>query len=497
MPFLPGFEDDVFISYAHIDDRPLTEDQKGWIWKFHQRLETRLAQVLGADAKFFRDPELRGNDVLEDKLIGNMQKIALLVSVVTPRYIQSEWCLRELREFYKVAEQTGGVHVPARSRLFKIVKTPVAPEEEPHELKGGLDYKFFEIEKATHRPREYSDGTAEVGLKYWKTLDDVAYDIRELLKKLKTLGEGHTVQTSGNSAITIYLAEASFDLRDARDEVRRDLVQRGYTVLPDKPLPPTGPDFREAVREYLQRSRLSVHLIGENYGDIPKAESQSHVCLQTELAAERGSEAGFSRVIWMPVDLKAREDRQQQFIEYLQNDPGAQQGAEVMQNSLEDLKTIIGDKLAAKQEPDPRPAAEGPLRIYLICDKQDFESISPLEDYLYNRGYELFLPALEGDEAQVREEHKENLLMCDACIIYYGKATDFWLRAKLRDLLKIAGYGRPAPIAARAIYVAGPETEQKQRLRTHEATVIKDYGGFSPDSLRPFLDQLESVKGGR
>ena len=38
-----SFENDIFISYAHIDDQPLVEGQKGWISSFHRALEIRLA----------------------------------------------------------------------------------------------------------------------------------------------------------------------------------------------------------------------------------------------------------------------------------------------------------------------------------------------------------------------------------------------------------------------------------------------------------------------
>lgn len=499
MTFLPGFEDDVFISYARLDNESLTQDQKGWIENLHYALEKRVEQYLGANAEVFLDRgRMRGNDLLEETIIDkHIRGTAVLVSVVTPRYIQSDWCLKELRKFFELAQ--GGVSIDNKSRLLKVVKTHVPLEKLPPELQGLEGYEFFEMEKTTHRPRELNPEVGAVSLSsYWKKLDDLAYDIHDLLKRLKGLGEGRAAQTNARSGVTVYLAETTNDLRDERDEIRRELVERGYTVLPDAPLPRTGADLREAVRDYLSRASLSVHLIGEIYGYIAEDENRSHVYLQNELASERSSEPGFSRVIWMPVDLKAREARQQEFVDYLHNDAGAQQGAEVLQNSLEELKTIIGDKLTAKQQPAAVTTANGPLRVYLICDRQDVESISPLEDYLFNQGYEVCLPAFEGDEAQVREDHKENLLVCDACIIYYGKATDFWLRAKLRDLSKIAGYGRATPIPVKAIYVCGPETDQKQRFRTHEADpVIKNFAEFSPDALQPLLAPIESLKGAR
>ena len=61
MSYLDEFKDDVFISYAHRDNKPLTEGQKGWVTRFHETLETVLGQRLGADPAVFRDGKLAGN----------------------------------------------------------------------------------------------------------------------------------------------------------------------------------------------------------------------------------------------------------------------------------------------------------------------------------------------------------------------------------------------------------------------------------------------------
>jgi hypothetical protein len=44
--------------------------------------------------------------------------------------------------------------------------------------------------------------------------------------------------------------------------------------------------------------------------------------------------------------------------------------------------------------------------------------------------------------------------------------------SKLRELKKIAGYGRTTPMVATGVYIAPPATANKQRFRTHEAIVI-------------------------
>jgi hypothetical protein len=66
------------------------------------------------------------------------------------------------------------------------------------------------------------------------------------------------------------------------------------------------------------------------------------------------------------------------------------------------------------------------------------------------------------------------------------------VRRKLRELQKSAGYGRIKPIRVLAISLLAPMTEEKERFRTHEATVIPQLDGFAPDALIPFITQLQS-----
>jgi hypothetical protein len=121
------FENDIFISYAHLDDQPLTEGQKGWVSDFHRALELRLGELLGEKPKIWRDAKLAGNDYFSDVIVGRLMKVALLISILSPRYLKSEWCVKELREFYKAAEQTGGLRVGEKARVFKVVKTECIP----------------------------------------------------------------------------------------------------------------------------------------------------------------------------------------------------------------------------------------------------------------------------------------------------------------------------------------------------------------------------------
>ncbi|MEL6229331.1 MAG: toll/interleukin-1 receptor domain-containing protein, partial [Cyanobacteria bacterium J06627_3] len=106
------FDKDLFISYAHIDNQSLIPDQEGWISTFHKALAIRLSQIRGTPPKIWRDRKLQGNDDFSNAITEALTNSGLLLSILSPRYLKSEWCIRELQTFCNVAtEQTGGLNI--------------------------------------------------------------------------------------------------------------------------------------------------------------------------------------------------------------------------------------------------------------------------------------------------------------------------------------------------------------------------------------------------
>jgi hypothetical protein len=491
MSYLAEFKDDIFISYAHYDNEPLVEGKEGWVSEFHRKLEIYLRRKLGVDPVIWRDISLAGNEYLWDKLKNEISKAAVLVSVVSPRYLLSKSCLDELKAFCEVAEERGDLRVDDdKGRVFKVLPMPI-PDENPPELKHCIPYRFFDVDVMTDRPREFDPALGqEAQQKFLLKVSDVATDIVELLEHLKRRESGKSGPQAGGPVV--YLAETSSDQTGARDMIRRELQERGCTILPNKPLV-AATDFAQAVTCDLSRAQLSVHIIGQNYGIIPEKADRSAVDLQNEFAVQRGGDLAFTRIIWLPPGIKPEDERQTKFIEYLKADPRMQKNVEFIEGSLDKLKTCIEDKVQALSRPQPAPVVasdEGPPRIYVICDQADRDAVRPLGDYLFNQGFEVILPPIEGDEAQLHEDHKNNLTTCDAALIYHGTASEIWLRMKQSDLKKAAGFGRARPMLCQAICLGAPETTQKTSFRTHEAEVIRMFGGFAADALAGFISKV-------
>ncbi|MEB3313091.1 MAG: hypothetical protein VKL98_02985, partial [Cyanobacteriota bacterium] len=88
------FSRDLFISYAHLDNQVSPEGLEGWVSWFHRALEIRLSELLGEKPRIRRDEKLQGNDDFPQTILEQFPQLALLVSILSPRYVRSPWCLQ-------------------------------------------------------------------------------------------------------------------------------------------------------------------------------------------------------------------------------------------------------------------------------------------------------------------------------------------------------------------------------------------------------------------
>jgi hypothetical protein len=484
------FEADAFISYAHLDNIELIEGRKGWVANLYRALDVRVAQLLGKDAHIWWDPKLQGNDYFADTLGERLQRVAALVAVVSPRYVKSEWGRKELALFCEAAHRQVGVRVRDKSRIFKVLKTPVALEEHPPELEALLGYEFFKIDQETGKVRELDEIFGpDAQRDFWLKLDDLAHD---LCATLKLLHEEGVAEPQREPSTTVYLAATTGELKDDWLAIKRDLEQHGYAVLPDRPLPLHHAQAIEQVRADLNRCQMSVHLVGSTYSLVPEGGRESLIELQHELAVQRSAKGQFVRLIWIPPGLKVDDDRQDRVIQSLRMDPRTRGNADLLETPLEDLRTVITSWLDREPGTDTKPpaaAGSDAPQLYLLYDRRDQPAVLPWADYLFRERFEVLHPLFEGDESDIREYHEENLRACAGALIFYGSANEAWLRRKLRELKKSVGYGRStSPVVA--VGMIGDKTPEKERFRTHEAMLIPLWGGLSPDLLQPFMERV-------
>ncbi|MBA3240863.1 MAG: toll/interleukin-1 receptor domain-containing protein [Acidobacteria bacterium] len=533
------YEYDLFISYAHIDDRSPFGQEKGWIDLLHERLSVLVSQALGNEVKIWRDGHnLQGNDVLSGAIGEGVTRSLLLVPVISPRYVQSDWCNREMEAFHAAAPPPAAAGPGFRSRVFKVVKTPL-PEHlknlEPGHIRNLIGYQFYGGDESSGLLREFSPDTTDKH--YWAMLYRLVADIKQTLIELKYPSGALASSTPSTSTLShaaapaanvshanaaaaptpngarvsppskfVYLAETTSDLTNERELVRDELRQRGYGVLPEQKLPLDSLEaLSKDVRADLARSALSVHLVGIKYGSTPEDDARSVVRVQEELAAERGAaDSGFQRLLWMPPGLatpalEVSDARQKTFVAELQTRVAA--GSELLQTSIEDLKTRVVEKMAPPAKATARTDRRSKLKqVYLICENRDRALVRPIKQYLFKHKFEV-ITWLDGDAnaaANLMDYHRKNLRECDAALIYFGSGDEPWVRKNLEDLEKAYGYGREDDWCASAVYVGSPSNEQKEDFLTHMVPyVIRNFDSFNPDDLSEFVNAVESAEGGQ
>lgn len=497
------YNQDLFISYAHIDNQPLTQGETGWITRFHATLQALLNMRLGHPARIWRDDKLQGNDVFSDEITDKFGETAVLLSILTPRYLKSEWCTREISEFCIAAEEGGGVVLENKARIFKVLKTPVETEETlPQVAKNILGYEFFAYEDEVPLELDAAYGE-EYGQAYKRKVAQLASDLSKLLKHLES-EQINVVEEREAEKTSIYLAECSYDQRESRDILAGELRQHGYPVLPDTQLPRDETEYREAVKSMLDRCSYSIHLVGDTYGAVPDGPSQKSVTeVQNELAVNKSIESPeqFKRIIWLPAGSSSEQPQQQEFINALHQDAMTQFGADLITTDLESLKATIHNTLKKLEQPSE---AENPQEViqtsdtklvYLIFDQKDRKQTVPIRKYLRQQGLEVATPAFEGDASEIRRNHLQLIKQCDAVLLFYGAGDEAWKRSFDMELKKAPGYRVDRPLLANFTYLSAPRTADKEDLiDMEEPDLIDGLSEFNPDSMARFLQNLRIGK---
>ncbi|HLK67038.1 MAG TPA: toll/interleukin-1 receptor domain-containing protein [Bryobacteraceae bacterium] len=502
-----AFSKHLFISYAHLDNEPLSDQQQGWITRFHASLSTLLSMRMGRRAEIWRDSKLRGNDVFADEIVQQFPNTALLVSVLTPRYVESEWCTREVREFLKSAEASGGIVVDNKARIFKVIKAPVDTEEPlPQVMKDALGYPFYVFDDE-ETPIELDPAYGgDLAQKYNLKLAKLAWDVAQLIKKIEAATPAPSpgappaapAATADPPKPVVYLAETSYDRREARDSLESDLRMHGYTVLPDRPLSDIESEYVQAVGEMIGRSKLSVHLVGSRYGAVPDGPSEkSVVMLQNELAIQQARKNGLQRIIWMTEGNKSESERQQKFLDALVRDAELQYGADLVTGDLEKLRGVVHASLQKIEKPpaaEPGPGPQSARLVYLICDERDRKATIPVRKYLKAQGIEVKIPLFEGDANAVRQSNQELLTEANAVLLFYGAGDEAWKRMVESDLRKSPAWRGDRPALLRYTYLAEPSTDDKTELiELEEPNLISALSGFLETAMEPFTKELQKL----
>lgn len=506
MAIVPSFKHDVFLSYAHVDDKPIPgcSCARGWVTTLVNNLQWQLEQLCGrGDAfKLWTDGELARHVNFSPQILSSLRESAILMVILSPGYLASDWCSREretfLSEVKKRRDQGSSVFIVERDQVL---------EERPAEISGLIGYKFWEAPPG-RAPRIL--GHPQPTEAYFDKLNELARDLyKELFRLRRIYIEGllphpteGTVSTEGKTDLdtcikdpppplkngpVIFLAEVTEDLDELRDQVKRYLDQHGLRVLPEGCwYPRDAQAFQEAADRDLNLCTAFVQLLGPSRGKLlgpsrgksPPGSSFSYVAMQHQ----RAIAAGKPILQWRNprLDPESIEDSVHRAL--------------VTGDTVQavDLETFKREIVKQANEPPP-PPPPGPF-VFVDIDHEDLPIAENLYEILERHKCAYAIRMQEGKAAAVRKDLEANLLDCDGLIVVYGQIPEVWVRDQLRLWCKML-HRRKKPLRALAVYEGPPDREHPLGMRLPQMQIIDCRNGAHVDRLKPFLRALRAREG--
>jgi len=167
-------------------------------------------------------------------------------------------------------------------------------------------FRFWDEIKETAELRLFRRGADENNAYYWEKITDIAIEIVEKYSKANEKKKGK-----------IYLAQTDNAQSADRDNLRRDLVELGYEVLPNRLFSLDYKECTEEIEQQIKGCSLIIHpipLVYSKYFADKQISIVEHQCAtSSRIAAEKQHDV--NRIIWIPSDFDITDEENQIFVE--------------------------------------------------------------------------------------------------------------------------------------------------------------------------------------
>lgn len=455
MAYLPGFDYDIFISYAHANN----DYPKGWVTDFHTALQNMLnASMRGVT--IWRDDCLDSNTRFNEEIAERVKSAAVFVTLYSGAYRDSEYCRGELQTFYQKAQQDGwGLSIKQgnRSRIVNVLLRNESHEKWPPELGGITGRKFHgptgwalnqKGEEFEAELQELSDELKLLLLAFKEAISNAppappappaTSDTPPVVAAPPPAPRPSAPSTLPPASFAVFLAAASTNLKVPREAVFNGLKSKNIAVLAKMPPPFENAAHEEKVRAELERAQLSVHLLGgasgEEIYDLTDAAGQT-IKSYSQRQVELGLEHAAHQLIWLPSDLQLETIEDQRHRQFLTDLESSERPAtcRLIREPRSNLVRVILDTIEEiKQQPSPQAAA-----ALLNFDAENRREARRLGNLLDELGV---LPIDQPEIGEPEETMKVlgvHIKRVSRLLFVYGREGRHWVRDRVNLLMGMA-----------------------------------------------------------
>ncbi len=504
MAFVPGYENDVFISYAHADNE-VDVFGGAWVDKLAKYLGIALKQRLGRGDEvkiFFDSNRLQANHHL-DEILDNVRQSAVFLAIGSPSYVNRQWTRDELAAF------TGASKDP--HRLFAVERLPLDPGDRyPDPLNDYYRVNFWQRDPADDVPLTVTQQlNSDL---YYVLLQKLAEQIRTQMVRMRKAAPSaqttisvpaqpraqpdgaHAEAASANGdhapadsaapdsdVKTVMIAQVTEDLEAEREQLVSYLDQCGVPNLPTDFYPQGSEDFKAAVAQDLAKSELFVQLLGRTSGRRPRDMPEGYLAAQYHLAEEAGRQI----LQWRSPDLVAEDVTDEAHRAFLF-------GEKVAAIGFESFKAQIR-KIATEPPPKPQPALEdfSDAPIFINADATDQSVAETLFEKMRTQRVPVMLSQPYGDAKDVRQDLERSWRECGSVVLIYGAAKNFWVRNQIMLYNKLKR-DRDRPPRKFKILNCPPAEKPPLGIALPEVDEVDCRAGLSPELLDSVVVDLAS-----
>jgi hypothetical protein len=486
MAYVPNFEYDIFISYAHVDNLTTPTESEGWISTFQKCLAVLLSQRVGkmGTIKIWRDPSLDGSQLFDTTIQNRINQSALFLAFTSTGYLSSDYCRQELEWFHKNAATNNlGINVGDRMRVLNVLLNNIPHPEWPDYFGKTSGYPFFDTENEEDGLGYPLKNGGEVFEKQLRKLVDAIYKTLIAIKDVLTPAAAPRTFTK-----TIYLADTADSLVRYRKRLLNDLGNN-VRIVSNVPPPYDAESHQEKVVEAMKMADLSVHLLDDLPGrEIQGDEGKSYPQKQVELGLEHAK----SQFIWVPntLDPETIEDQcYKNFINELQSGNRGAANYCFIKGSASSISREVTEMLERTQVPSQNgdsASAAALLDTHLKDQRHAFR----LGEFLMDKCITPYVTPEEDDPKKNMKVLEERLKQVNKLIVIYGDVAEDWVQERLRVAMHLAIDTR-VDLKAFGVYFAPPRQRGPEGIFKLPWTTVHEFDNrdiSNPQNLGPMLN---------
>jgi hypothetical protein len=497
--YVPGFEHDIFISYAHVDNLS-HGGATGWVDQFHEALDRKIATRVGrlGRVRIWRDQALDGSQVFDAALARRVERSAVFLALISVGYFESDYCRMELQSFGRHARQSPyGLQIGERRRMLNVRLTNLHHSRWPEELQGTTGFPFHDAKEEADAQRH---DEARIGEPLMPGTDSYNTRLRELADATyRLLDEFRTAQRVAAEPSAprrhIYLADTADTLRELRDRLAADLTQKGRDVVTDIPPPYESAAHAAKAQASVEQAGLCVHLLDGLVGRSIQGEPDAtYPRRQVELALG----AATPQLVWVPpsLDVAAVSSKtHREFLESLEQGTRADKRYDFVREPETRLVEVILDKLERLESSAMKPVSGEPSSLLLDTHPKDQKMAWELGAYLVGRGLQPFIHPETNDPQTGIEAFEHQLAQVNTLVVFFGLVSRQWVEQRVKCALRLVARQLANDIQptleACYVYILPPEKEPFDLGRSLFRIQMLDNSRsdrFEPEVAAPLLD---------